>query len=286
MSRNSAPINGVTGQDGAYLSQLLLEKGGVDPRCFGLPDVELLIGDPTKALERPGCKHTTLVGELAAEMGREDMEGHAELANSEGRVMFNLALYQNLVIETNLIEAARRADVGRLLFLGSSCIYPEFAEQPIQEESLLTGALEPTNEWYAIVKIAGIKLCQAYRKQNGCDYTAGMPTNLYGPSDNFDLQSSHLTPALMRKAHEAKQCNDTSITIWELVRCVVSSYMSMIAPVHVFICSRHAAMKATLTSVQTMTCQFTILQSLCAKLLGLKVISNVMKQSLMALRES
>lgn len=123
-------------------------------------------------------------------------------------------LYQNLVIETNLIEAANRAGVDRLLFLGSSCIYPKFAEQPIQEDSLLTGALEPTNEWYAIAKIAGIKLCQSYRKQYGRDYISGMPTNLYGPGDNFDLQSSHVIPALMRKAHEAKLAGVDTITIW------------------------------------------------------------------------
>lgn len=123
-------------------------------------------------------------------------------------------LYDNLMIAANVIEAAHRADVGRLLFLGSSCIYPKFAEQPIVEESLLTGALEPTNEWYAVAKIAGIKLCQAYRRQHGRDYISAMPTNLYGPGDNFDLQSSHVLPALIRKAHEAKLAGDTSITIW------------------------------------------------------------------------
>ena len=123
-------------------------------------------------------------------------------------------LYDNLMIESNLIEAARRSDVGRLLFLGSSCIYPKFAEQPIREESLLTGALEPTNEWYAVAKIAGIKLCQAYRKEYGLDYISAMPTNLYGPGDNFDLKSSHVMPALMRKAHEAKLAGADSIEIW------------------------------------------------------------------------
>ena len=123
-------------------------------------------------------------------------------------------LYQNLVIEANLIEGAHRAGVDRLLFLGSSCIYPKFAEQPIAEDALLTGPLEPTNEWYAVAKIAGIKLCQAYRKQYGRDYISGMPTNLYGPGDNFDLQSSHVIPALMRKAHEAKLAGADSIVIW------------------------------------------------------------------------
>lgn len=123
-------------------------------------------------------------------------------------------LYQNLMIEANIVEGSRQAGVGKLLFLGSSCIYPKLAQQPIQEDSLLTGPLEPTNEWYAIAKIAGIKLAQAYRKQYGCDYISAMPTNLYGPEDNFDLQSSHVLPALMRKAHEAKLQGDKSLTIW------------------------------------------------------------------------
>ncbi len=133
------------------------------------------------------------------------------LANSQFPVDF---LYNNLVIETNIIEAAHRADVNRLLFLGSSCIYPKLAEQPIREDSLLTGPLEPTNEWYAIAKIAGIKLCQAYRQQYGRDYISAMPTNLYGPGDNFYLNSSHVLPALIRKAHEAKLAKADSITIW------------------------------------------------------------------------
>ncbi|MEH6683722.1 MAG: GDP-L-fucose synthase [Qipengyuania sp.] len=123
-------------------------------------------------------------------------------------------LYDNLLIEANLIGAAHAADVDRLLFLGSSCIYPKFAEQPIQESSLLTGPLEPTNEWYAIAKIAGIKLCQAFRRQYGRDYISGMPTNLYGPGDNFDLQSSHVIPALMRKAYEAKEAGSAVMEIW------------------------------------------------------------------------
>ena len=123
-------------------------------------------------------------------------------------------LYNNLIIEANITEAAHRADVNRMLFLGSSCIYPKFAEQPIREDALLTGALEPTNEWYAIAKIAGIKLAQAYRRQHGRDYISAMPTNLYGPGDNFDLQSSHVLPALMRKVHEAKMRGDEAITMW------------------------------------------------------------------------
>lgn len=123
-------------------------------------------------------------------------------------------LYDNLMIEANIIEAAHRSDVSKLMFLGSSCIYPKFAEQPIREDSLLTGALEPTNEWYAVAKIAGIKLGQAYRRQYGRDFISAMPTNLYGPGDNFDLKSSHVMPALLRKAHDAKRAEADSIEIW------------------------------------------------------------------------
>lgn len=123
-------------------------------------------------------------------------------------------LYDNLMIEANLTEAAFRNSVEKLLFLGSSCIYPKMAPQPIAEDALLTGPLEPTNEWYAIAKIAGIKLCQAYRLQHGCDYISAMPTNLYGPGDNFDLQTSHVLPALIRKAHEAKKAGASAIEIW------------------------------------------------------------------------
>jgi len=123
-------------------------------------------------------------------------------------------IYENLVIETNLIEAARQAQVEKLLFLGSSCIYPKFAAQPIREEALLTGALEPTNEWYALAKIAGIKLCQAYRQQYGCNFISVMPTNLYGPHDNFDLQTSHVLPALLKKTHLAKQAGAAELPIW------------------------------------------------------------------------
>ena len=123
-------------------------------------------------------------------------------------------LYDNLILEANIIHAAHTVGVEKLLFLGSSCIYPKFADQPIVEEALLTGALEPTNEWYAIAKIAGIKLCQAYRRQHGRDFISAMPTNLYGPGDNFDLASSHVMPALIRKAHEAKLGRKPEITVW------------------------------------------------------------------------
>jgi len=123
-------------------------------------------------------------------------------------------LYDNLLIETAVFGAAHRFGVDRMLFLGSSCIYPRLAPQPIEETALLTGPLEPTNEWYAVAKIAGIKLAQAFRKQYGRDYISAMPTNLYGPGDNFDLKSSHVMPALLRKAHEAKLARAPSITVW------------------------------------------------------------------------
>lgn len=123
-------------------------------------------------------------------------------------------IYDNLVIETNIIHAAHKTGVEKLLFLGSSCIYPKFAPQPIPEDALLTGELEPTNQWYAIAKIVGIKLCQAYRRQYGCSFVSAMPTNLYGENDNFDLESSHVLPALIAKAHAAKVESATSIDVW------------------------------------------------------------------------
>ena len=123
-------------------------------------------------------------------------------------------IYDNLVIETNLIHTAYTSGVKKMLFLGSTCIYPKLAEQPLKEDYLLTGPLEPTNEWYAVAKIAGIKLCQAYRKQHGSDFISAMPTNLYGPGDNYDLEKSHVIPAMLRKMHEAKENNAPSVTLW------------------------------------------------------------------------
>ncbi len=123
-------------------------------------------------------------------------------------------LYENLMIEANVIHAAFVNKVEKLLFLGSTCIYPKLAPQPIPESALLTGPLEPTNEWYAIAKIAGIKLCQAYRLQHGCDFIAAQPSNLYGPGDNYDLNTSHVIPALLRKALEAKRAGAPSMTVW------------------------------------------------------------------------
>lgn len=123
-------------------------------------------------------------------------------------------IYNNLQIQTHCIDAAWRSGVKKLLFLGSSCIYPKVAPQPIKEEYLLTGPLEPTNEWYAVAKIAGIKLCQAYRRQYGFNAINAMPTNLYGPGDNFHLENAHVLPALMRRFHEAKEQQEPTVTIW------------------------------------------------------------------------
>jgi GDP-L-fucose synthase len=133
------------------------------------------------------------------------------LANSTRPAEF---IYDNLMIHATIVQASRAFDVTRLLYLGSSCIYPRDCAQPIREEYLLSGPLEPTNEPYAIAKISGIRLCQAYRRQYGCDFISAMPTNLYGPGDNFDLTSSHVVPALMRKFHEAKLAGAASAVVW------------------------------------------------------------------------
>ena len=133
------------------------------------------------------------------------------MANSTRPAEF---IYNNIAIETNIIQASHQNDVEKLLFLGSACIYPREATQPMAEEALLSGPLEPTNEWYAIAKIAGIKMCEAYRKQYGCDYISAQPNNLYGPGDNFDFESSHVIPAIMNKAHIAKSNGDKTLPIW------------------------------------------------------------------------
>jgi GDP-L-fucose synthase len=133
------------------------------------------------------------------------------MANNTYRADF---LYENLLIETNIIHSAYRSGVKKLLFLGSSCIYPKMAPQPLKEEYLLSGYLEATNEPYAIAKIAGIKLCEAYRDQYGCNFISAMPTNMYGPNDNYHPENSHVLPALIRKFHEAKTANQNAVTVW------------------------------------------------------------------------
>ena len=156
---------------------------------------------------------------VRAWMAREKPDAVFVAAATVGGIQANASrpaefLYDNLMIEANIIHAAHEIGVAKLLFLGSSCIYPRLADQPIAESALLTGPLEPTNEWYAIAKIAGIKLAQAYRRQHGRHFISAMPTNLYGPNDNFDLASSHVLPALIRKMHEAKIARAPSVVLW------------------------------------------------------------------------
>jgi GDP-L-fucose synthase len=182
-------------------------------------------------VRRLGSQHCEV---LAAKRGDADMRRQADVeawikkakpdaifiaAATVGGILANSTrpgefLYDNLMIASNLIEAARQQGVKKVMYLGSSCIYPRLAKQPMVEEALLTGPLEPTNEWYAIAKIAGLKLCAAYRRQWGCDFISAQPTNLYGPGDTFDLQASHVIPALMLKTHRAKQDNASSVEIW------------------------------------------------------------------------
>jgi GDP-L-fucose synthase len=181
-----------------------------------------------RRLEREGCTILTATRQECDLARQEQVEGWIGRAGSQvvlaaaakvGGILANDSypaefLYDNLMIEANVIHASYRAGVEKLLFLGSSCIYPKLAPQPMPEESLLEGQLEPTNQWYAIAKIAGIKLCQGYRRQYGCDFISAMPTNLYGPGDNFDLLSSHVVPALIAKMHSAKEAGAAEVEIW------------------------------------------------------------------------
>jgi GDP-L-fucose synthase len=181
-----------------------------------------------RRLEREGCE-LLLANRQECDLGRQDQverwmgrvrpQAVIVAAARVGGILANDRypaefLYDNLMIEANVIHTARRIQVEKLLFLGSSCIYPKHAPQPMSEDCLLTGPLEPTNQWYAIAKIAGIKLCQAYRRQWGCDFISAMPTNLYGPGDNFDLMSSHVVPALIAKMHAAKIAGADEVEIW------------------------------------------------------------------------
>lgn len=182
-----------------------------------------------RALSAEG--YTNLIGRTSKELDlRNQAEVNAFFAQEKPGVVIDAAakvggilanntypyafLMDNLQIQNNLISAALQTEVPKFIFLGSSCIYPKLAPQPLKEEYLLTGPLEPTNEWYAIAKIAGVKACEAIRKEFGKDYVSLMPTNLYGPFDNFDLQSSHVLPAMIRKFHEAKHNNHASVTLW------------------------------------------------------------------------
>ena len=195
-------IAGHRGMVGSALVRALSSAGLPEPITFTSAELDLRNQAAVQAMlkrERP-----THVFVAAAKVGGIH-------ANNVYRADF---LYDNLMIEANLIHAAHQVTVDKLLFLGSSCIYPKLANQPLQEDALLTGALEPTNEPYAIAKIAGIKLCEAYRDQYGANFISAMPTNLYGPGDNYDLQNSHVVPALLRKFHEAKVNGDPTVTCW------------------------------------------------------------------------
>ena len=203
MEKNSRIfVAGARGLVGSAIVRRLRAKGFRDLICPSRAEVDLTVRaavDAFFAETRP-----EYVFLAAAKVG-------GILANSQYPAEF---IRDNLAIELNVIDAAWRHGVKKLEFLGSSCIYPKFAPQPMKEEHLLTGALEPTNEWYAIAKIAGVKLCQAYRIQYGFNAIALMPTNLYGPGDNFDLENSHVLPALIRKFHEAKVEGRTEVIIW------------------------------------------------------------------------
>jgi GDP-L-fucose synthase len=181
-----------------------------------------------RRLERENCEIVTAdrseldllrQPEVHAWMADQKIDAVFLAAATVGGILANATrpaefLYENLVIETNVIHAAKSTRVKKLLFLGSSCIYPRMAEQPMREEALLTGALEPTNEWYAIAKIAGIKLCAAFRRQYGCDFISVMPTNLYGPGDRYDAENGHVVAALITKIHAASKSNSATVELW------------------------------------------------------------------------
>ncbi|QBE67836.1 GDP-L-fucose synthetase [Synechococcus sp. WH 8101] len=195
-------VAGHRGMAGSAICRALERAGFHQLLTASRSELDLLDGP---AVEAWFAKHQpTVVVLAAAKVGGIQ-------ANSSSPADF---LLENLKIQTQVIETAWRSGVRRLLFLGSSCIYPKFAEQPIREEALLTGALEPTNEWYAIAKIAGIKLCEALRLQHGFDAISLMPTNLYGPGDNYHPTNSHVLPALIRRFHEAAEANAPSVTCW------------------------------------------------------------------------
>lgn len=195
-------VAGHRGMVGSAIVRCLQAKGYTQVITRGRNELDLLNQQAVHAFMQAEKPEYTFIA--AAKVGGIN-------ANNIYRAEF---LYQNLIIEANLINAAHEAGVQRLMFLGSSCIYPKLAPQPLKEDCLLTGLLEPTNEPYAIAKIAGIKLCEAYNHQYGRQYISAMPTNLYGPNDNYDLNNSHVLPALIRKAHEAKLRGDKELVVW------------------------------------------------------------------------
>lgn len=195
-------VSGHMGMVGSALLRRLKSEPVADILTAGRDTVDLL--DQTEVTTWVADKKPDVAIIAAGKVG-------GIVANSELPASF---LYENLMIASNSIHAAYLAGAKKVIFLGSSCIYPKYADQPIQEASLLTGPLEPTNEWYAIAKIAGVKLCQAYRRQYGCDFVSAMPTNLYGPNDNYDLNTSHVLPALIRKAETARLSGEPSLEMW------------------------------------------------------------------------
>jgi GDP-L-fucose synthase len=195
-------VAGHRGMVGSAIHRRLTKDGFT--RVLGRTRAELDLLDRRAVRDFFAKERPSVVIDAAAKVG-------GILANNEQPVEF---LLQNLTIQNNLIEAAADHGTRKLLFLGSSCIYPKMAPQPISEDALLTGPLEPTNDAYALAKIAGIKLCQSYARQYGKNFLSAMPTNLYGPHDNYDLRNSHVLPALIRKVHEAKQAGAQSITVW------------------------------------------------------------------------
>lgn len=201
LAKRRVYVAGHGGMVGSALTRRLAAMG-CEVLTAGRAEVDLRRQEPTEAWLR--AKQPEAVFVAAATVG-------GILANDTRPGEF---LYDNLMIAGNLVEASRRAGVKKLLFLGSSCIYPRLAPQPMTEEALLTGPLEPTNQWYAVAKIAGLKLCAAYRRQYGSDFISAQPTNLYGPGDTYDLQASHVVPALMAKAHRAKVTGATEVEIW------------------------------------------------------------------------
>ena len=195
-------IFGATGMAGSAISRALYRSGYYQQLKPSRQELDLL--NPMAVQQWFGEHQPSVVVLTAAKVGGIH-------ANATYPADF---LLENLKIQTHVIETAWRSGVRRLLFLGSSCIYPKFAEQPIKEEALLTGPMEPTNEWYAIAKISGIKLCQALRVQHGFDAISLMPTNLYGPGDNYHAENSHVLPALIRRFHEASEANAPTVTCW------------------------------------------------------------------------
>lgn len=195
-------VAGHRGMVGSSILRRLQAEGFTQILTRNRSDLDLL--DRTSVRRFFEMERPEIVFDAAARVG-------GIIANSEKPVEF---LIENLTIQNNVIQAAADFGAAKLLFLGSSCIYPKLAPQPISEDSLLTGPLEPTNDAYALAKIAGIKLCQAYAKQYGKNFISAMPTNLYGPNDNFDLRTSHVLPALLRKVHEAKASGARSVSVW------------------------------------------------------------------------